>query len=140
MAGLTLIVLTVLLQFPLVVVISILGDIDMGPVIGGFLGSVFLGGAYLAIGLFVSSLTENQIVAFILGVVVCFALFIVGESMVLFAAPKALAPFLRFLGLGAHFESIGRGVIDSRDVIYYLSVIGFFLFLNRVSLAGRRWA
>lgn len=140
LAGLTLIVLTVLLQFPLVVVISILGDIDMGPVIGGFLGSVFLGGAYLAIGLFVSSLTENQIVAFILGVVVCFALFIVGESMVLFAAPKALAPFLRFLGLGAHFESIGRGVIDSRDVIYYLSVIGFFLFLNRVSLAGRRWA
>jgi len=73
-------------------------------------------------------------------VVACFALFIVGENIVLYAAPSAIAPLLRFLGLGSHFESIGRGVIDSRDVIYYLSVILFFLFLNRVSLAGRRWA
>jgi ABC-2 type transport system permease protein len=140
LAGLSLIAFTVFLQFPLVLVTAHLGDVDAGPVIGGFLGSVFLGGAYLAIGLFISSLTENQIVAFILGVVGCFALFIVGESIVLFAAPSSLAPVLRFLGLGAHFESIGRGVIDSRDVIYYLTVIGFFLYLNRLSLAGRRWA
>jgi ABC-2 type transport system permease protein len=99
-----------------------------------------LGGAYLAIGLFLSSLTENQIVAFILGVVVCFALFIVGENLVLITAPSALAPLLRGLGLGAHFESIGRGVVDSRDVLYYLSVTVFFLYLNHRSLAGRRWA
>ena len=140
LAGLSLITMTVLLAFPLVLVTARLGDIDMGPVIGGFVGSVFLGGAYLAIGLFISSLTENQIVAFILGVVACFALFIVGENMVLFAAPASLAPLLHWLGLGAHFQSIGRGVIDSRDVLYYLTVIGFFLYLNRVSLAGRRWA
>jgi ABC-2 type transport system permease protein len=101
---------------------------------------VFLGGAYLAIGLFLSAVTDNQIVAFILGVVVCFALFIVGENLVLITAPSSVAPLLRSLGLGAHFESMGRGVIDSRDVVYYLSVIVFFLYLNRLAVRERRWA
>ncbi len=140
LAGLTLIAVTVLLEFPLLVITARLGDVDMGPVIGGLVGSILLGGAYLAIGLFISSLTENQIVAFILGVVACFALFIVGENLVLITAPSGLAPLFSYLGLGAHFQSIGRGVIDSRDVIYYLSVIAFFIYLNRLSLAGRRWA
>ena len=140
LAGLTLVTLAVFLEFPLVILTSRLGDLDFGPVIGGFLGSIFLGGAYLAIGLFLSSITSNQIVAFILGVVVSFALFIVGENLVLVTAPPAVAPLLRNLGLGAHFESIGRGVIDSRDVIYYLSVIAFFLYLNRLTLRERRWA
>jgi len=140
LAGLTLLAITVLLEFPLVLLTAYLGDLDPGPVIGGFVGSLFLGGAYLAIGVFLSSITDNQIVAFILGVVVCFALFIVGESIVLITAPSSIAPLLRNLGLGAHFQSMGRGVIDSRDVIYYLSVIAFFLHLNRLALAGRRWA
>src|SRR5262245_10802123 len=130
LAGLTLVTLAVFLEFPLVILTARLGDLDPGPVIGGFLGSIFLGGAYLAIGLFLSSITSNQIVAFILGVVVSFALFIVGENLVLVTAPPAIAPLLRNLGLGAHFESIGRGVIDTRDVIYYVSVIAFFLYLN----------
>lgn len=139
-AGLSLIVLTVLLEFPLLILTANLGDVDPGPVIGGLLGSIFLGGAYLAIGLFLSSVTDNQIVAFILAVVVSFALFIVGESLVLVTAPQWIAPLLHDLGLGAHFESMGRGVIDSRDVVYYLSVIVFFLYLNRLSLSERRWA
>lgn len=140
LAGLTLVALTVVLEFPLLLLTAYLGDLDPGPVVGGALGSVFLGGAYLAIGLFLSALTDNQIVAFILGVVVCFALFIVGENLVLVTAPSSLAPLLRSLGLGAHFESLGRGVIDSRDVIYYLSVIAFFLYLNRLAVRERRWA
>ena len=140
LAGLTLVTLAVFLEFPLVILTARLGDLDFGPVIGGFLGSIFLGGAYLAIGLFLSSITSNQIVAFILGVVVSFALFIVGENLVLVTAPPALAPLLRNLGLGAHFDSIGRGVIDTRDVIYYLSVITFFLYLNRLTLRERKWA
>jgi len=140
LAGLTLVTLAVFLEFPLVILTARLGDLDFGPVIGGFLGSIFLGGAYLAIGLFLSSITSNQIVAFILGVVASFALFIVGESIVLVTAPPAIAPLLRNLGLGAHFDSIGRGVIDTRDVIYYLSVIAFFLYLNRLTLRERRWA
>ncbi len=140
LAGLTLVSLTVLLEFPLVLLTAYLGNLDPGPVIGGFLGSVFLGAAYLAIGMFISSLTENQIIAFIVGVVACFALFIIGENFVLLTAPTSIAPLLRSLGLGAHFESIGRGVIDSRDVIYYVSVTAFFLFLNQQVLSGRRWA
>lgn len=139
-AGLSLITVTVLLEFPLVILTAHLGDLDPGPVIGGLVGTVLLGAAYLAVGLFISSLTENQIIAFILGVVACFALFIVGESLVLVTAPSSVAPLLHYLGLGAHFQSIGRGVIDSRDLIYYLSVAGFFLYLNRLTLAGRRWA
>ncbi len=140
LAGLTLITLTVLLQFPLLLLTSHLGSVDPGPVIGGTLGAIFLGGAYLAIGFFLSSVTDNQIVAFILGVVACFTLFIIGENLVLITAPASLAPVFRSLGLGAHFESMGRGVIDSRDVIYYLLVVAFFLHLTRLSLAARRWA
>ena len=140
LAGLTLVTLAVFLEFPLVILTARLGDLDFGPVIGGFLGSIFLGGAYLAIGLFLSSITSNQIVAFILGVVASVALFLVGEIIVLVTAPPAFAPLLRNLGLGAHFDSIGRGVIDTRDVIYYLSVIAFFLYLNRLTLRERRWA
>ena len=140
LAGLSLITLTVLLQFPLLILTSRLGNVDPGPVIGGTLGAIFLGGAYLAIGLFLSSVTDNQIVAFILGVVVCFILFIIGESLVLITAPASVAPILHSLGLGAHFESMGRGVIDSRDVIYYFLVVAFFLHLTRLSLAERRWA
>jgi ABC-2 type transport system permease protein len=140
LAGLTLVVLTVVLEFPLLLLTAYLGDIDPGPVVGGALGAVFLGGAYLAIGLFLSAVTDNQIVAFILGVVVSFALFIVGENLVLITAPSSVAPLLRSLGLGAHFESMGRGVIDSRDVVYYLSVIVFFLYLNRLAVRERRWA
>ena len=94
---------------------------------------------YLAIGLFASSLTENQIVAFIVGVFLTFVLFIIGEDFVLVAVPSFLAPVFSFLGLGTHFSSIGRGVIDSRDVIYYLSVIFFFLYLNVQRLESRRW-
>jgi ABC-2 type transport system permease protein len=140
LAGLTLVTLTVVLEFPLLLLTAYLGDVDPGPVVGGVLGAVFLGGAYLAIGLFLSSVTDNQIVAFILGVVVSFGLFIVGENLVLITAPTSLAPLMHSLGLGAHFESMGRGVIDSRDVVYYLSVIVFFLYLNRLAVRERRWA
>jgi len=69
----------------------------------------------------------------------CFALLIVGENFVLINAPSVLVPVFSYLGLGAHFQSIGRGVIDSRDIMYYLSVIGFFLFLNQISIESRKW-
>jgi gliding motility-associated transport system permease protein len=130
---------TVVLSFPLVISISKLGNPDPGPIIGGYLGTILMGGAYLSIGMFASSLTENQITSFILGVVLCFALFIIGENFVLMAVPYNLIPILKFLGLGSHFESIGRGVIDSRDILYYASMMIFFLFLNIRSLESRKW-
>ena len=132
--------ITVLLSITLPVTLAILGAPDFGPIIGGYLGALLMGGAYLAIGLFASSLSENQIVAFILGIVFCFALFIIGENFVLMAIPSRFATLFSYMGLGNHFESIGRGIIDTRDIIYYLSVIGFFLFLNIRSLESRKWS
>jgi len=130
--------LTVLLTFPLVISVSTLGNPDSGPIIGGYLGAILMGGAYLSIGMFASSLNENQIIAFILGVVISFGLFIIGEGFVLMRIPGSWANVFQFLGLGSHFRSIGRGVIDSRDIIYYVSVMAFFLFLNLRALESRK--
>ena len=98
-----------------------------------------MGGAYLAIGLFASTLTENQIIAFILGITICFVLLIIGTDYVLFSTPGWLYPIFSYLGLSAHYSSILRGVIDSRDLIYYFSIIGFFLYLSTLSVESRKW-
>ncbi len=129
----------ILLSLTIPITIMILGNPDIGPIIGGYLGAILMGAAYLAIGLWVSSHTENQIIAFILGVVATFILFMIGNPFVTMAAPSWMVPVLDYIGLGNHFASIERGVVDSRDVIYYLSVIGFFLFLNVQSLGSRKW-
>lgn len=139
LAGLAFLGLAVALTFPLAITVSALGNPDPGPMIGGYVGLLLLGAAYLAIALFASSLTENQIVAFIVGITLSFVLFIIGEDIVLISAPQWMAPVLRYLGLGQHFASITRGVIDSRDLVYYLSVIGFFLYLNVKSVESRKW-
>jgi len=139
-ASLFLLVVMLLLSLPLALSVSALGNMDWGPVIGGYLGAFLMGAAYLSIGLFVSSVTQNQIVAAVTGFFICFGMWIVGESIVVFMAPASLAGVLEFLGLGSHFDSIGRGVIDSRDIIYYLTVIGFFLFLNVKGVESRKWA
>lgn len=134
-----LLVLTILLTFTIPMTVAALGNPDDGPIVGGYLGAILMGGAYIAIGLFVSSLTENQIVAFIIAISICFGMLIVGEDFVLMAIPPSIAPILDFIGLGTHFDSIGRGVLDSRDFLYYLSVIGIFLFLNVRTIQSRKW-
>ena len=131
---------TLALSFPIPLTLSLLGKVDMGPIIGGYVGALLLGGAYLAIGLFVSGLAENQIVAFIIAIILSFALFIIGEEIVLFSVPNALVPWFSYLGLGKHFASLQRGVIDSRDMVYYLSVIWFFLYLNIRTIENRNWS
>ena len=132
-------VVTLALTFPIPLTLSLLGNVDMGPIIGGYAGACFLGGAYLAIGLFVSSLAENQIVAFIIAIIFSFALFIVGEDVVLLSLPDTLVPVFAYLGLVKHFASVQRGVIDTRDLVYYLSIIWFFLFINVQSIESRKW-
>jgi ABC-2 type transport system permease protein len=138
-AALGLLGLALALTFPLPVIVSTVGNLDWGPVFGGYLGSILIGAAYLAIGVFISSLTENQIVAFILSVVGIFALYMIGSDIVVFSLPSSMAPIMEYLSLGTHFESIGRGVIDLRDIVYYLSVIVFFLYLNVRSIESRKW-
>ena len=139
LASFLFLLVTLLLSFSIPALLTFLGGPDPGPIWGGYVGAVLLGASFLAVGLFVSGLTENQIIAFIIGVTLIFLLFIVGEEFVLYNAPRALVPVLKFIGMGAHYESVGRGVIDSRDVIYYLSVIVFFLYLNVRALESRKW-
>lgn len=120
------------------IVVALLGDPDPGEIVGGYLGSLLLGAAFLSIGIFLSSLTENQIVAFIISVVAIFILLVLGDDFVVMGVPTWLASVFKVIGLGVHFDSISRGVIDSRDVIYYLSVIAFFLYLNVKWIQTRR--
>lgn len=129
---------TVCLTFPLLLSVVTLGNPDIGPLVGGYIGAILMGGAYLAIGMFASSLNENQIITFILGVIICFGLFIIGEGFVLMRVPGSWVSLLEFLGIGAHFRSVGRGVIDSRDILYYFSVMTLFLFLNVRALENRK--
>ncbi len=114
-----------------------IGDIDPGPVLTGYLGLLLMGGVYIAVGVLASSLTENQIVAFIVSFLIVFALFMVDK--ILLYVPQALTSTLEFLGVDYHFSNIARGVIDSRNIIYFLSVIGFSLLLATVSLERRKW-
>ena len=120
-----------ILTLSLPITISFLGDFDWGVAAGAYLGSLFLAGAYLALGLFISSLTKNQIVAFVLSLAGSFLFFIVGTDFVVAKSPRLIQLVMSFLGLGSHFGNIAKGVIDSRDIFYYLSFIFFFLWLNK---------
>jgi ABC-2 type transport system permease protein len=126
-----------LLTLTYYITIASLGTIDNGPVVGGYLGLMLTAGVYVAIGLFASSLTENQVVAFIIGFVFVFILFMLDK--VLIYVPESLASIIEFLGIDYHFGNIARGVIDTRDLIYFLSLLGFMLYLTVVSLGRRRW-
>lgn len=137
-AALALLSVAVLLTFPYAIIVSFLGDLDWGPVIGGYLGLILMGAAYLAIGLFASTLTENQVVAFIIGLFFVFTLFMLDK--VLIFVPQGLVSILEYLSIEYHFTNISRGVIDSRDIIYYLSLIIFTLFLAIRGLGNRRWS
>ena len=119
------------------ITIAFLGDIDNGPVIGGYIGLLLMAGVYIAVGLLASSLTENQIVAFIVGLLLMFALFLMDK--VLIFIPEFMISVVEYLGIDFHFSNIARGVIDTRDIVYFLSVLGFSLYLSVVSLGRRKW-
>lgn len=131
--------IALLLTITLPITLGALGNVDWGPVIGSYLGALFLGGAYLALGLFISSLTKNQIIAFMLSLMACFIAFIIGADFVLVTAPQFAVPTMKFLGLGSHFYNIAKGIIDSKDIIYYLSFIFIFLWLNARIIQIRSW-
>jgi ABC-2 type transport system permease protein len=119
------------------IAIAFLGNIDNGPVIGGYIGLLLMAGVYIAVGLLASSLTENQIIAFIVGLLLMFALFLMDKVLVFI--PDFMISVVEYLGIDFHFSNIARGVIDTRDVVYFLSVLGFSLYLSVVSLGRRKW-
>lgn len=129
--------ITLALSFMIPVVVFWSGEADFGVMIASYLGALFLGSAYLSVGMYISSYTNNQIIAFLLGLATCFLFLIIGEVFVLGSLPYVLAPIFKFFGLGVHFSSIARGVLDSRDMLYYLSFIFFFLLLSMRRLQFR---
>lgn len=120
------------------ITISMLGSLDIGPIIGGYLGLMLAGGVFLSIGVLGSSLTENQVVAFILSFLLVFVLFILDK--ILLFLPGAVASIFEYLSIDYHFSNIARGVIDTRDIIYYFSAIGLMLYLSTIVLSKRRWS
>ncbi|HET6279448.1 MAG TPA: ABC transporter permease subunit [Polyangia bacterium] len=137
LAALALLCTSLALTLVFAITVKGLGPIDTGPALGGYFGLVLMGGAYAAIGVMASAFTRNQIVAFIVSFAICFALYLLGRISQF--VPESLQPILAFLSIDGHFENITRGVIDSRDVIYYLSVIGVCLLLATTALESRKW-
>lgn len=138
LAALAFLVLAIALTFPIPMSVGYLGDPDGGPIWGSYIGSVLLAGAYLAIGCFASAITRDQIVAFVVGLTFCAAFYLVGIAAQYVSGSPLIANLLAFMGLSTHFDSIARGVIDSRDVVYYLALVGFFLSATIYALRGYR--
>ncbi len=120
--------------------VSILGNLDWGPVVGGYLAALLLAGAYAAIGLFISSRTDNQIVALIATVLVGLIFYLIGLPYITDFVGGSVGEVLRALSTSARFESIRRGVIDLRDLLYYGALTGIFLTLNVLSLRAQGWS
>ncbi len=140
LAVMALVLLALALTIFLPITVSLLGNLDWGPVCGGYLAAILLATAYAAIGLFVSSRTDNQIVSLILTVLLCGLFYLVGSEGVTDFVGDRLGEILRAVGSGSRFESIQRGVVDLRDLLYYLSLTGVFLTLNVASLDSKRWS
>jgi len=140
-ASLAFLVITLILSFPLAIICYRAAQVspDGGPIVGGYLGAILMGGAFLAVGIYFSSLTDNQIIALIITIVCLAVLLLIGNPIFLSKLPLLVQPFFGFIALGDHFDSIGRGVIDMRDILYYVSIIFFFLFLTMRSIESRKW-
>ena len=128
--------IALLLTFPIWVTVNFLGDPDNGAIVAGYVGSFLMAGAFLAIGSCISATTRNQVIAFILTVVVCFLLLLAGFPLVLdFVSallPQVLVDAIASLSFLTHFNAISKGVIDLRDLLYFLLMIGFWLYANAV--------
>lgn len=143
LGGLLLVVFSILPSMVYFVTVYYLGspagNMDMGGTWGSYIGLLFLGAVFVSMGLFVSSMTDNAIVAFILAVTLSFLMYIGFEFIYSLDLFGYMDLFIRNLGISAHYSSMSRGVIDTRDVFYFLGVIGVFVLLTRMSLQKRKW-
>ena len=140
-AGAALVTACMLLTLIVPYTVGKYGPLDTGPVWGGYIGSVLFGLSCLAIGMFCSAFTEDQIVSFLVSLFVLVALVLIGHQYVqtLFEPGSQIANLFRVISPYTHFESIGRGMIDIRDIYYFCSAIVVFLYLNTVVIDLRRW-
>ncbi len=130
--------ITLALTFPFWITVNYLGDPDNGIIFAGYVGSLLMAAGFLAVGSFISALTKNQVVAFVMTTALCFVLIASGAPIVLgfFSgwAPKIVVEFIASLSFLTHFADVSKGVLDLRDVIYFLSLIAVFLFANMLAV------
>lgn len=131
LAGFTLVCISIVPTLIYVVIVWQLGapqgNIDVGGTIGSYIGLIFLAAVYMSIGIFASSITDNQIVAFVIGMAICFIFYCGFDSLSTIPAVQSMATTISAIGIDSHYSSISRGVIDSRDVIYFLTIIATFI-------------
>ncbi len=121
------------LAYPICV--ALMGQLDWGTVAGGYMGALLLGSAFTAVGLFASSLTRNQIIAFIVGMAICFTLALIDKMLFFF--PRPMLGVIGYLGADFHFKNIAKGIIDSRDILYFISVIFIGLYGTHLAMEAK---
>ncbi len=136
-AALGVLAVGLLCTLPFAFTVSRLGNLDWGPVITGYLGCMLVGGTYLAVGLLGSAMTKNQIVAYVVGLAVCGGLFLLYVFYGM--AGPVLGPVLQFAAPPYHFSKMARGVVELRNIVYYVSIIGVLLVLTVQVLESRKW-
>jgi ABC-2 type transport system permease protein len=137
LAGMALLAVLVGLTLVYGITVMLVGPLDRGPAIGGYLGVLLMGGAYMSIGVMASTFTRNQIVAFIIAFAISFSLYLFYRLLPF--TPELIRPVLSYLSVESHFEAISRGVIDTRDIVYYLSMMVVSLVIATLSLESRKW-
>jgi ABC-2 type transport system permease protein len=115
------------------------GNVDVGAIWGSYLGLLFIGSAYISIGIFASALTDNQIVSFILAMFICFFFYILLDWLREYTMTNPIDPFLEFISIKNRYISISRGVLDTRDLIYFISFTLFFLSITKTLIERRKW-
>jgi len=142
-AALAFYLVTLVATLPLPIMVSVLGNPDTGTILSGYIGAAFLGALYLSIGTFASGLTRDQISAVILGIMACFALFLIGNPSVAATLDgwlPGMGSFVqKYIGLADHFGAMQRGIIALGDLAYFVSLTGIFLALNALWLEGRKY-
>lgn len=138
LAALSLMTIALVLTFTWPVTLYAFGSPDVGPLIGGYLGLFLLGAAFTAVGTAASALTNNQVVSFLVALLGCLIPFVSGYALARVPAP--LLPIVQYLSTEYHFDNLARGVVDSRNIIFYLSVVALFLHVAVFALERRRLA
>lgn len=119
-----------------IIPVVMFGKPDAGPIIGGFLGALFLCASFSAIGVFASSVTKNQIIAFFTGFIICIVLTMIDQFLIFL--PAQVVTLLSYISASSHFTSISRGIIDTRDLLYFVSVTVFFFYLTVLTQQNER--
>jgi ABC-2 type transport system permease protein len=130
------------LTFPVWITVNFLGDPDNGVIVAGYIGSMLMAGAFLAIGSCISAITRNQVIAFVVSAVICLLFVLSGFPLVLdffsIWAPEFIVSAISSFSFLTHFDAISKGVIDLRDIVYFISLIAFWLFINAILIEYKK--